>query len=543
MSRKIILLYYCVVILLSFLITSSVFATDSMVSRVKVYKNMGEKISAEFLAFDKNFKGGGYVAMGNVTGNKKSEIIVGAGYGGGPQVRIFDKKGNSTGINFYAFKKKYKKGVSLAACNLDGGGKKEIVVGKALEDRSKIRIYRIKKNKEAKLLASFRAYSKDFAGGVNITCGDINGNGRDEIITGPGPGGRAHIRTFKFKPGKRSVKALNLSFFAFDEKFKGGATVGIGSLAKNKKKKVIVVGQASEGNEVELYKINKKKKKYSVKFVREIIAYDNFDGGVNLVVGNLDGKKKDEIVVAPAKDGGPQIKILNRKGKLKNSLMVYKKDFKGGVRLGVVGKTFVAIPGFKEMEKCEENCVALTFDDGYTSSNDSFGKILDVLEAKDAKATFFMVGKVMQRYPDKMKRIVNEGNLLANHSYSHPWFTRISEDQIKYELRYTDDIAYDLTGKRTKPFFRYPYGAHDSSTDAIIYKLGYRYYMWTATSGETRGSHTVQSVKNGMLNNLHDGSIILAHCSSDVVASVLGEVIDSIRNAGYNLVRLDQMKH
>ena len=81
----VLLLIFCV----TFLFGNVVFATDYMAPKVKVYKNMGEKISAEFLAFDRDFKGGGYVGMGNVKGDKKPEIVVGAGYGGGPQVRVF----------------------------------------------------------------------------------------------------------------------------------------------------------------------------------------------------------------------------------------------------------------------------------------------------------------------------------------------------------------------------------------------------------------------------------------------------------------------
>lgn len=532
-------------------------ASNYIQPEIKVYSDYGDKIDADFLAFDKNFKGGAYPAIGDINNDGKDEIVIGAGYGGGPQVRIFDKLGNSTGINFYAFEKEYTSGVDVAVCNLDNKGRNEIVVGKALEDRSDIAIYKISKKNKINKLTSFTAYDESFEGGVNISCSDLNNDKRDEIVTSPGPSGRSHIRTFKYLAKKKEVVDFGLSFFAFNDDFEGGATVS----AYNGK---IIVGQATGGNLVYVYEVNRKDvrkfsklgmlDKLAPKFVRKINAFKNFKGGVNVSIGKLDSGKA-KILVSPASNGGPTIQIFNLKGKLLKNFSAYSGDFKGGVRIANLtnGKPtnnsndkqkdydFVVAPGFKLGIKCERNCVALTLDDGYTSASGSFDRILDTLKYKKVHATFFMLGTVMQQYPDRMKRLSDEGHQLANHSFSHADFTRLSSAQIINEITYTNQIGESITGKPTKPYFRYPGGSHNASTDAIVKNLGYKYFGWTASAGDTGSNVTVQSATFGMLWNLHDGSIILGHTMKDATAGALPTVIDAIRNAGFTLATLDEM--
>ncbi len=534
----------------------SVYASDYIQPEIKVYSEAGDKIEADFLAFDKNFKGGAYPAIGDINNDGKDEIVIGAGYSGGPQVRIFDKKGNSIGINFFAFEKEYTSGVNVAVCNLDNKKRNEIVVGKALQDKSEIRIYRITKKNKAKFLSKTIVYDESFEGGVNIACSDLNDDKKDEIITGPGPTGRSHIRTFKYKSAKKEIVNFGLSFFAFNDDFMGGATVS----AYNSK---IIVGQATKGGLAYVYEVNRKdvKKfaklgtldKMTPKLVRKILAFKNFSGGVNVAIGKLDlGKSK--ILISPVSSGGPTVEIFNLNGKLLKNFSVYSGDFKGGVRIANSHKSvtnstnnnktdfnFVVAPGFKLGIKCERNCVALTLDDGYTSASGSFDRILDTLKAKKVHATFFMLGVVMKGYPDRMLRLDREGHQLANHSYSHGSFTLMSTSQIVEEITYTDQIAKSITGKETKPYFRYPGGSHNSSTDAIVKNLGYKYFGWTASAGDTGSGVTVQSATWGMLWNLHDGSIILAHTMKDQTAGALPTVIDAIRNAGYTLATLDEM--
>lgn len=550
LNIKYLILFSCVFLFSCFFVYNAK-ASNYIQPEIKVYSDYGNKIDADFLAFDKNFKGGAYPAIGDINNDGKDEIVVGAGYGGGPQVRIFDKLGNSTGINFYAFEKEYTSGVNVAVCNLDNKKRNQIVVGKALEDQSEIRVYRIAKKNKAKFLSKTIVYDDNFEGGINITCSDINNDEKDEIITGAGPSGRGHVKTFKYKSGKKKIVDLGLSFFAFSENFKGGATV---AAFGNK----IIVGQATKGNQYYIYKIKKTdKNELKENFLRKVTTFKNFSGGVNVAIGKLDlGKAK--IIISPASSGGPTVEIFNLKGKLLKNFSAYPSDFKGGVRVAVAHKFnangtnsntnakkkdyfFVTAPGFKQGNNCTKNCVALTFDDGYTSASGSFDRILDILKTKKVHATFFMLGKVMQQYPDRMKRLDIEGHQLANHSYSHSDFTRLSTSQIISEITYSDDIAKSITGKETKPYFRYPGGSHNASTDAIIKNMGYKYFGWTASAGDTGSNVTVQSATWGMLWNLHNGSIILGHTMKDQTAGALPIVIDAIRNAGYTLATLDEM--
>jgi len=531
-------------------------AVDYIQPEIKVYSDMVDKVNATFLSFDKNFKGGAYPAIGDINNDGKNEIVVGAGYGGGPQVRIFDKKGNSVGINFYAFEKEYTSGVNVAVCNLDNQKRNEIVVGKALEDESEIRVYRITKKNKAKFLSKKIVYDESFEGGVNFACSDLNNDGKDEIITGPGPTGRSHIKTFKYKSAKKEVVDFGLSFFAFNDDFMGGATVS----AYNGK---IIVGQATKGGLTYVYDVNRQDvekfaklgtlDQMTPKLIKKITAFKNFSGGINVALGKLDSGKA-KIIISPASSGGPIVEIFNLNGKLLKNFSAFSGDFRGGVRIAIRNNlliennpskkqefVFVVAPGFKKGNKCTKNCVALTFDDGYSTASGSFDRILDTLKEKKVHATFFMLGVVMKGYPDRMLRLDREGHQLANHSYSHGSFTIMSTAKMTEEITYTDQIAKSVTGKETKPYFRYPGGNHNAATDAVVKSLGYKYFGWTASAGDSSPNTTVQSATWGMLWNLHDGSIILGHTMKDQTAGALPTVIDAIRNAGYTLATLDEM--
>lgn len=202
-------------------------ATDSQ-AWVKIYKYSSEKtIVAEFMAYHPDFKGGVYLAAGDVDGDGLDEIITGAGYGGGPHVRVFDIKNGKAypkPMNFWPFHLNYHYGVRVASGDVDGDGKDEIICGQA-SGQAWIKIY--KYDSKRTIVSNFLAYHPSFLGGVSIASGDIDGDGKDEIITGAGKGGGPHIRIFK---GDDRAKYTN--FFAYDRQFRGGINIAVTNIKK-----------------------------------------------------------------------------------------------------------------------------------------------------------------------------------------------------------------------------------------------------------------------------------------------------------------------
>lgn len=148
--------------------------------RVKVLDGEGRERSS-FLAFDPGDQGGVRVATGDVNGDGRAEIVAGTGPGNPPVVRVFGASGQRE-ESFYAFDPSYTGGIYVAAGDVTGDGKAEIVVGSGTT--GEVRVF----TADGRLLQDFTAYpaSQDYVGGVRVAVGDVNGDGVAEIVTGPG---------------------------------------------------------------------------------------------------------------------------------------------------------------------------------------------------------------------------------------------------------------------------------------------------------------------------------------------------------------------
>jgi peptidoglycan/xylan/chitin deacetylase (PgdA/CDA1 family) len=193
------------------------------------------------------------------------------------------------------------------------------------------------------------------------------------------------------------------------------------------------------------------------------------------------------------------------------------------------------------------NVVALTFDAG--SDTGFAANILDTLSNRGVHATFGMTGQWAENNPDLLRRIVNEGHTLINHSYDHFSFTGLSSTRtaLTQELRWdeidrTERIVHDLTGATTKPYFRPPFGDYDDSVLYDVYQHGYAYsIMWSADSDGWRGIPAGQIVQT-VLNEAHPGAIIIMHVgSASQDAAALPQVIDGLRSMGYEFATIPEM--
>lgn len=182
-----------------------------------------------FDAYPGQFRGGVFVAAGDVTGDGKADIIVAPDAGGQPLVRVFDGNSGALLASFLAFPPTYTGGVSVSAGDVDGDGRADIITGAAVNGHVKVF-----DGKSGAQLQTFFAFP-GFTGGVSVAAGDLNSDRHADLIVGAGPGAPGgHVKVFDGQTGQEL-----LSFFAFEPNFLGGVRVAAGDVDNDKIPEII----------------------------------------------------------------------------------------------------------------------------------------------------------------------------------------------------------------------------------------------------------------------------------------------------------------
>ena len=185
--------------------------------------------------------------------------------------------------------------------------------------------------------------------------------------------------------------------------------------------------------------------------------------------------------------------------------------------------------------------VYLTFDAGY--DNGELDNILTILREKKVKATFFITGDFVNRFPDLCKRIVHDGHLVGNHTNSHKPITSLTETELASDLASLEEKFLAVTGTVMSNCFRPPSGVFDRESLLRLQKLGYKACFWSiafkdwVTDSQRGADYSYESV----INNLHNGAIILIHSVSKSNREALGKIIDEIRNQGFIFRTVDEL--
>ncbi len=202
-------------------------------SQVQIYDDDGS-LHASFYPYTTVYHQGVNLAVADLEGDGSVEIVTGTENGGGAQIRIFNSDGKLINPGFFAYDKAFRGGVNVAVGDLNGDGTKEIIAGAGVGGGPHVRVF----NKDGKLInPGFFAYDPNFRGGVNVAVGDLDGNGVDEIVTGPGKGGGPQIRVFN-----KDGVLLNPGFFAYAASGRDGVEVSVSDLDGDGKAEIIGIG-------------------------------------------------------------------------------------------------------------------------------------------------------------------------------------------------------------------------------------------------------------------------------------------------------------
>ncbi len=189
----------------------------------------------------------------------------------------------------------------------------------------------------------------------------------------------------------------------------------------------------------------------------------------------------------------------------------------------------------------DKKLIYLTFDLGYEAGYTS--KILEVLKQNDVKATFFITAHYVNTQPDLVKQMIDEGHIVGNHTVNHKSMPTCSLDTIKKEVMDLHSAIYDKFGYEMK-FIRPPKGEYSERTVAYTNTLGYTSVMWSfAYDDWDEAKQGRESYgKKKILDNLHNGEVMLLHATSKDNSNILDEVIKEIKNQGYEFRNIDSFE-
>ncbi|MFP5376563.1 MAG: CAP domain-containing protein, partial [Acidimicrobiia bacterium] len=278
-------------------------------------------------AYPGGFAGGIFVAAGRPGAAGAPRVITGADTGGGPHVRVFAPDGSAMGGGFFAYPSGFVGGVRVAVYDVDPSSPgDEVIAAPGPGGGPNVKVFRgDAQGVNAQPLYSFWAYDPRWAGGVYVACGDVSGDARAEIITGVGPGGGPNARVFT------ANGSLLSSFWAYDPRFVGGVIVAAGKVDAGTAKERVITGVGPGGGpHVRTFLGN------GTALGGGFFGLDpSLPGGVFVSAGDVTGDGVDEIVVG-AGAGAARVRILNKDGaQVRPDQIAFSTGTERGARVAV----------------------------------------------------------------------------------------------------------------------------------------------------------------------------------------------------------------
>lgn len=189
----------------------------------------------------------------------------------------------------------------------------------------------------------------------------------------------------------------------------------------------------------------------------------------------------------------------------------------------------------------ESNFVYLTFDCGYEQGYTE--KILDVLKENNVKATFFITAHYLNTSSDIVKRMIEEGHIVGNHTVNHKCLPNLSDEEIKKEIMDLHNAVFEKFGYEMK-YFRPPKGEFSQKVIDIVTKLNYTTVMWSSAydDWDNEKQNREEYGKNKILDNIHNGCVLLLHATSKDNSIILDDVIKKTREMGYEFKNINEFE-
>ena len=189
----------------------------------------------------------------------------------------------------------------------------------------------------------------------------------------------------------------------------------------------------------------------------------------------------------------------------------------------------------------EDKVVYLTFDAGYENGN--VARILDVLKEEQVPAAFFILGGLIRHAPELVRRMQAEGHLVCNHTDRHRDMSQYDDATFLAELNSLETRYRELTGASLAPYYRPPEGRFSRQNLACAQKNGYKTIFWSFAYPDWDNGRQMNAerAKEIVLENIHNGEVMLLHPTSATNAAILRDVIRELRVQGYRFGTLDEL--
>ena len=189
-----------------------------------------------------------------------------------------------------------------------------------------------------------------------------------------------------------------------------------------------------------------------------------------------------------------------------------------------------------------EKVIYLTFDAGY--ENGCTAKIFDALKKHDAPAAFFLVGNYLEKNPDLVRRMVEEGHIVGNHTMHHPDMSKIADRAtFEKELLDLEALFTEITGRNMPKYYRPPQGTYSENNLKMAKELGYRTIFWSLAyvDWNNNSQPTPEQAYQKLLPRVHDGAIVLLHSTSKTNAQIMDELLTKWEEMGYRFASLEEL--
>ena len=212
------------------------------------------------------------------------------------------------------------------------------------------------------------------------------------------------------------------------------------------------------------------------------------------------------------------------------------------------GKPPVADVSAKELEKwnawyikdTEDKVLYLTFDAGYENGNTP--AILDALKKHNAPACFFIVGHYLKSSPDLVRRMVDEGHLVGNHSFNHPDMSSLGRDKFAQELTDLESLYLETFGKEMPKLYRPPLGKFSEGSLKLAKELGYQTFFWSLAyvDWDVDKQPSREDALDKLTRRVHPGAVVLLHVTSKTNGEIMDEILTKWEEMGYSFKSLTE---
>ena len=190
----------------------------------------------------------------------------------------------------------------------------------------------------------------------------------------------------------------------------------------------------------------------------------------------------------------------------------------------------------------QKNTIYLTFDAGY--ENGCTQQILDVLKAHNAPAAFFLVGNYIEKNADLVRRMVDEGHIVGNHTMHHYDMSQLgSKEAFQKELTDLEALFLEITGKELPKYYRPPQGTYSKDNLILARDMGYKTVFWSLAyvDWNNNAQPTVEQAYEKLLPRIHNGAVVLLHSTSETNAKIMDSLLTKWEEMGYTFGSLEDL--